>query len=150
MNETVTLNTMQFVVFVISNEEYGLDIQIVNTIEKMIPITRVPKTPKFVKGVINLRGDIVPIMDLRERFELAISGETEETRIIIVKFEDIQMGIIVDEVKEVIHINEEQIESTTSLDKEGLMENVLGAGKVDDRVITLLNIEKLVNISAKE
>jgi purine-binding chemotaxis protein CheW len=150
MNETVALNTMQFVVFVISNEEYGLDIQIVNTIEKMIPITRVPKTPKFVKGVINLRGDIVPIMDLRERFELAISDETEETRIIIVKFEDIQMGIIVDEVKEVIHINEDQIESTTSLDKEGLMENVLGAGKVDDRVITLLNIEKLVNISAKE
>ncbi|HEY9059848.1 MAG TPA: chemotaxis protein CheW [Pseudobacteroides sp.] len=150
MNEAVALNTMQFVVFVLSNEEYGLDIQIVNTIEKMIPITRVPKTPQYVKGVINLRGDIVPIMDLRERFGLPISEETEETRIIIVKFEEIQMGIIVDEVKEVIHINEEQIESTTSLAKEGLMENVLGAGKVDDRVITLLNIEKLVNISVKE
>lgn len=150
MNEAVALNTMQFVVFVLSNEEYGLDIQIVNTIEKMIPITRVPKTPMYVKGVINLRGDIVPIMDLRERFGLPISEETEETRIIIVKFEEIQMGIIVDEVKEVIHINEEQIESTTSLAKEGLMENVLGAGKVDDRVITLLNIEKLVNISVNE
>jgi len=144
------LNTTQFVVFVLSDEEYGLDIQMVNTIEKMIPITRVPKTPSFIKGVINLRGDIVPIMDLKERFGLAMTEETEETRIIIVKFEDIQMGVIVDEVKEVIYINEEQIESTTSLAKEGLMENVLGAGKVDDRVITLLNIEKLVNISVKE
>mgnify|MGYP000992528063 CR=1 FL=1 len=144
------LNTTQFVVFLLSDEEYGLDIQMVNTIEKMIPITRVPKTPSFIKGVINLRGDIVPIMDLKERFGLAMTEETEETRIIIVKFEDIQMGVIVDEVKEVIYINEEQIESTTSLAKEGLMENVLGAGKVDDRVITLLNIEKLVNISVKE
>jgi len=144
------LNTMQFVVFVLSDEEYGLDIQMVNTIEKMVPITRVPKTPSFIKGVINLRGDIVPIMDLTERFGLTKTEETEETRIIIVKFEDIQMGIIVDEVKEVIYINEEQIESTTSLTKEGLMENVLGAGKVDNRVITLLNIEKLVNISVKE
>jgi len=144
------LNTTQFVVFVLSDEGYGLDIQMVNTIEKMIPITRVPKTPSFIKGVINLRGDIVPIMDLKERFGLAMTEETEETRIIIVKFEDIQMGVIVDEVKEVIYINEEQIESTTSLAKEGLMENVLGAGKVDDRVITLLNIEKLVNISVKE
>lgn len=150
MTESVALNTTQFVVFVLSDEEYGLDIQIVNTIEKMIPITRVPKTPKFIKGVINLRGDIVPIMDLKERFGLPQIEETEETRIIIVKFEDVQMGIIVDEVKEVIYINEEQIESTTSLVKEGLMENVLGAGKVDNRVITLLNIEKLVNISAKE
>ncbi|KNY28358.1 chemotaxis protein CheW [Pseudobacteroides cellulosolvens] len=150
MTETVALNTIQFVVFVLSDEEYGLDIQIVNTIEKMIPITRVPKTPKFIKGVINLRGDIVPIMDLKERFGLPQIEETEETRIIIVKFEDVQMGIIVDEVKEVIYINEEQIESTTSLAKEGLMENVLGAGKVDNRVITLLNIEKLVNISVKE
>ncbi len=150
MTEAVALNTTQFVVFVLSDEEYGLDIQIVNTIEKMIPITRVPKTPTFIKGVINLRGDIVPIMDLKERFGLPQIEETEETRIIIVKFEDVQMGIIVDEVKEVIYINEEQIESTTSLVKEGLMENVLGAGKVDDRVITLLNIEKLVNISVKE
>ncbi|HOV26867.1 MAG TPA: chemotaxis protein CheW [Pseudobacteroides sp.] len=144
------LNTTQFVVFVLSDEEYGLDIQMVNTIEKMIPITRVPKTPSFIKGVINLRGDIVPIMDLKERFGLPKTEETEETRIIIVKYEDIQIGIIVDEVKEVIYINEEQIESTTSLAKEGLMENVLGAGKVDNRVITLLNIEKLVNISVIE
>ena len=119
------LNTTQFVVFVLSDEEYGLDIQMVNTIEKMIPITRVPKTPSFIKGVINLRGDIVTIMDLKERFGLAMTEETEETRIIIVKFEDIQMGVIVDEEKEVIYINEEQIESTTSLAKEGLMENVL-------------------------
>ncbi|MDP4179462.1 MAG: chemotaxis protein CheW [Bacillota bacterium] len=150
MSEAVALNTTQFVVFVLSNEEYGLDIQIVNTIEKMIPITRVPKTPTYIKGVINLRGDIAPIMDLRERFDLPHSEETEETRIIIVKFEEIQFGIIVDEVKEVINICEDNIESITSLGNEGLMENILGAGKVDDRVITLLNIEKLVNISIKE
>lgn len=147
MSEAVTLNTTQFVVFILSNEQYGLNIQMVNNIEKMIPITRVPKTPDFIKGVINLRGEIVPIMDLRQRFGLSIQDETEETRIIIIKYEDILAGIIVDEVKEVMNIAEDSIESITSIGNESFKDSILGAGKVDGSVITLLNIERLVKIT---
>jgi len=147
MSEAVALHTTQFVVFILSNEQYGLNIQMVNNIEKMIPITRVPKTPDFIKGVINLRGEIVPIMDLSQRFGLSIQEETEETRIIIVKYEDILVGIIVDEVKEVMNIAEDSIESITSIGNENFKDSILGAGKVDGSVITLLNIEKLVKIA---
>ncbi|MCX8130301.1 MAG: chemotaxis protein CheW [Clostridia bacterium] len=144
MEANTVSDTKQFVVFRLGQEEYGVDIQKVTTIEQVKHITRVPKTPDFIKGVINLRGDIIPIMDLRKRFNLPTVEDTEETRIIIIKLEDIFIGIIVDSVAEVLQLTEDSIENITHFSNDLSLDYLLGVGKVDDRIVTLLNIEKLV------
>ena len=100
----MTKNIRQFVEFKIGEEEYGIDILQVKTIERMMPITRVPKAPKFVEGVINLRGEIVPVIDLKKRFDLPSGETTDNTRIIIVSVDDITMGMIVDSATEVVQL----------------------------------------------
>ncbi len=146
MEEVLGFDTRQFVVFGIGEEEYGVDIQKVTTIEQMRQITRVPKTPHYLKGVINLRGDIIPIVDLRKKFALEEVEYTEDTRIIIFKLEDVFIGIIVDNVAEVIQLNDEDIDSVTNLGNEISSDYILGVGKIDQRIVTLLNIEKLTKL----
>ncbi len=135
----------QYVVFKL-DEEYGLDITMVTTIERLMNIARVPKTPKYIKGVINLRGEIIPVIDIRLKFNLGESIETEDSRIIIIKIEDNSVGIIVDAVAEVIQFREEDIENITNFSNDLSMDYIFGVGKVDNRIITLLNLEKLINI----
>lgn len=144
MEATTGVDTKQFVVFRLGQEEYGVDIQKVTTIEQVKHITRVPKTPAFIKGVINLRGDIIPIMDLRKRFNLAEVDNTEDTRIIIIKLDEVFVGIIVDSVAEVLQLTEDSIENITNFSNDLSLDYLLGVGKVNDRIVTLLNIEKLV------
>lgn len=146
MEEIRNSEGRQFVVFKLGKEEYGIDIQKVTTIEKIMTIARVPKTPDFVKGVINLRGEIIPIMDLRARFGLPAIEETDETRIIIIKIEEVSVGVIVDAVLEVIQLAEDSIENITNFSNDLSMDYILGVGKVDDRIVTLLNLEKLVKL----
>lgn len=105
----------QFVEFKLGQEEYGIDILQVKTIERMMPITRVPKAPRFVEGVINLRGEIVPVIDLRKRFDLPITETTENTRIIIVSVDDITVGMIVDSATEVVQLDQDSIEPAPPL-----------------------------------
>lgn len=136
----------QFVVFELGNEEYGIDIHRVRTIEKVTNITRVPKTASYVKGVINLRGEIVPVIDLSEKINIDKKGETENTRIIIVHSEDINVGLIVDSASKVIEINDDAIEpppeSLNSTDQNNI---IYGIGKLDNRIITLLDVDKILN-----
>lgn len=146
MDELINQNIKQFIIFKLGKEEYGIDIKKITTIEQMKTITRVPKIPVFIKGVINLRGEIIPIMDLRTKFGLPKGEETEDSRIIIVKIEEEPVGIIVDAVAEVISLTDELIENVSNFSNELSMEYILGVGKVDDRIITLLNIEKLVSL----
>ena len=147
MGNTVGVEGKQYVVFLLGKENYGVEIHSVTTIEKMLPYARVPKTPDYIKGVINLRGEIVPIMDIRARFGMDVSEETEETRVIIIKINDISLGIIVDEVDEVLDLNEEAIENVANFTNDLSMDYILGVGKIDGRIVTLLNIEKLADIS---
>lgn len=147
MGDIVSGDNKQFVVFKLGREEYGVDIQKVTTIEKMMTIARVPKTVNFIKGVINLRGEIIPIMDLRTRFNIPTIGETDDTRIIIFKIDDIVTGMIVDAVAEVIQLSDDSIESISSFSNDISMDYIYGVGKVDDRIVTLLNLEKLIRIS---
>lgn len=147
MAETVSVDRNQYVVFLLGKENYGVDIHSVTTIEKMLPFARVPKTPDYIKGVINLRGEIVPIMDIRTRFGMELKEETDETRIIIMKINDISLGIIVDEVDEVLNLKEEAIENVSNFTNELSMDYILGVGKIDGKIVTLLNIEKLADIS---
>ncbi len=146
MDELINQNIKQFIIFKLGKEEYGIDIKKITTIEQMKTITRVPKIPVFIKGVINLRGEIIPIMDLRTKFGLPKGEETEDSRIIIVKIEEEPVGIIVDAVAEVISLTDELIENVSNFSNDLSLEYILGVGKVDDRIITLLNIEKLVSL----
>ncbi len=137
-------NIRQFVEFKLGDEDYGIDILQVKTIERMMPITRIPKAPQFVEGVINLRGEIVPVIDLKKRFDLPLSETTDSTRIIIVSIDDITVGMIVDSATEVIQLSQDDIEPappiTGSIDANYLD----GVGKIDGRLLILLNVAKLL------
>lgn len=141
-----SFDSRQFVIFKLDKEEYGVDIKKVTTIERLIAIARVPKTPDYIKGVINLRGEIVPIIDLRKKFELDTVEENDDTRIIILKIGEISAGIIVDSVSEVTQLTEESIESASNFSSGHALDYILGVGKLNNRIITLLDLEKLVKI----
>ncbi len=147
MEDVINVEGKQYVVFMLGKENYGVDIQKVTTIEKIMSFARVPKTPDYVKGVINLRGEIIPVIDLRTKFGMEITEETEETRIIILKINEIPLGIIVDEVDEVLNLTEETIENVANFTNDLSMDYILGVGKVDGRIVTLLNLEKLADVS---
>ncbi|EPR13097.1 chemotaxis protein CheW [Ruminiclostridium papyrosolvens] len=138
--------TKQFIVFSLGEERFGIDSLKITTIDRMKTITRVPKTPPFIKGVINLRGDIIPVMDLRLKFNLPVAEETEETRIIILKLEEVSIGVIVDQVLQTIQLGGESIESAASLMNSTIADYIFGIGKVDGEIVTLLNFDKLVKI----
>lgn len=141
--------TNKYVVFKLENEEYGIDILRVKEIKEMLRITRVPKAPSFVKGVINLRGEVIPVIDLRKKFNLSEKKDTENTRIIIVSVEEITIGLIIDTSSEVLEIDKENIEepplAVSSIDHS----YIYGIGKVNDRLIILLEVAKIISSSAQ-
>lgn len=137
---------VQLVVFKLGREEYGISILQVQEIKRMTDITRVPHTPQYIKGVINLRGSVLPVLDLRKRLNLPPQEDNEDTRIIIVKVEDITVGMIVDSVSEVTAINRENIEPPNAV-VGGVAANYLsGVGKQDDRLLILVNLEEIIGI----
>lgn len=134
----------QYIVFKLGEQSYGIDIQSVQIIEKMKAVMRVPKAPYCVKGVMNLRGEIIPVVSLRDQFGLEKVEYTDKTRIIIIKIEDAMVGIIVDEVKEVIEIEETQIENVQNIQGKMKVNHILGVGKVEDNIVTLLNLPNII------
>lgn len=143
MENTVESMT-QYIVFKLGEQSYGIDIQDVQIIEKMKAVMRVPKAPYCVKGVMNLRGEIIPVVSLRDQFGLEKVDYTDKTRIIIVKLEDAMVGIIVDEVKEVIEIEETQVENVQNIQGKIKTSHILGVGKVVDNIVTLLNLPNII------
>lgn len=135
---------IQLVVFRLGKEEYAVDINQVREIIKIADITRVPKAPEFIEGVINLRGQISPIMDLRKRLNLPVSEKDEDTRIIITEVGSSVVGMIVDSVTEVRRLSEKSIDSTPSISTGVGTEFIRGVGKVDDRLLIVLDIEKIL------
>ena len=140
------ISTNQFIIVRIGNEQYGINIKIVDNIVRMQQITRVPKAQKYFVGVINLRGEIVPVMSLRRRFGIEDDEFTNATRIIIVKPEQqATVGFIVDSVKEVVTLEEDQIErNSISTDAEG-QSYISAVGKYKDELISILNIQTVIN-----
>lgn len=137
------MNDSQFVIFKLESEYYGVKIDYVETIERMMEITRVPKTQTYIRGVINLRGEIVPIIDLRERMGLPFRPYDSETRIIVNKIQDMLIGYIVDSTSEVKEIPSSQIDYA-SFEAEPGETFVKGIGKMDERMIILLDIDKIL------
>lgn len=143
-----TMEVKKFLIFKLGNEEYGIDIHKVTTIvEKEMNIARVPKTPSFLKGVINLRGEIIPIMSLRLKLRLPEDIFNDDTRIIIINLNEISVGLIVDSVAEVLELNEDATESIANIADELSLDYISGVGKANGRIITLLNLENLVSMN---
>ncbi|MCG0274565.1 MAG: chemotaxis protein CheW [Thermosediminibacteraceae bacterium] len=140
----------QFVVFKLGQEEYGVNIMQVNTIERMMPITRVPKAPYFVEGVINLRGEIIPVIDLKKRFGLPPGEINGDTRIIIVNVDDLTVGMIVDSATEVVQLPQDAIEPAPSVVGSISSDFLEGVGKIGDRLLIILNLEKILRPSEAE
>ena len=138
-------NEAKFVIFKLDTEEYGMDILRVQGIERMLPITRVPKTPDFVEGVCNLRGSIVPIIDLRQRFNIPKKQQDDNTRIIVVSLDDIRVGLIVDSANDVITVNSADIEPTPSVIDSIDNKFISGVAKVQDRLVIILDLLKVLN-----
>jgi purine-binding chemotaxis protein CheW len=135
----------KFLTFVLWNEEYGLEILKVREIIGLLDITPVPQTPDFVKGVINLRGKVIPVVDLRLKFGMPPADYTKETCIIVVDVESLLMGIIVDTVSEVLDIKEGDIEPPPSFGQKVDVNFILGMGKIKKKVEILLNIDKVLS-----
>ena len=139
----------KYLTFTLANEEYGIGILKIREIIGMMPITSVPRTPEFVKGVINLRGKVIPVMDLRLRFEMEEMEYTERTCIIVVEIErragKVQIGAVVDSVSEVLNIGGKDIEETPSFGTKLDTEYILGMAKIEGGVKILLDIDEVLN-----
>ena len=134
----------KFLTFFLAGEEYGIEILKVHEIIGVLPITRVPRTPNFILGVINLRGKVIPIVDLRLKFGMEPKKIDEETCIIVVRVQGIQMGILVDKVSEVRNIASADVEDAPSFGSDVDTEYILGIGKSEGRVKLLLDIDKVL------
>ena len=139
----------KYLTFVLGQEEYGLEILKVQEIMGMMDVTRVPRAPVFVRGVINLRGKVIPVMELRSKFSMDAIDDTEKTCIIVVQVAQddgtVTMGIIVDEVSEVLDIEGAQIEPAPEFGCGVNTDFILGMGKIGDKVVMLLDVDKVLS-----
>jgi purine-binding chemotaxis protein CheW len=141
---------MKVIVFQIKDKEYAIPVDKVSGIEKLLHITRVPKALKFVKGVINLRGVITPIIDLRVRFDFEEVEYDESTRIIIVILNDMEVGLIVDSANDVLDIPVESIEPQPEVVGHLASEYISGVAKIEKRLLVLINLEKALSLEMTE
>jgi Chemotaxis signal transduction protein len=146
MQENVSVvEGKQYIVVKVGTEQYGIDIQYIDNIVRMQRITRVPKAQPYFNGVINLRGEIIPVMSIRKKFGLEPDEFSNTTRIIIIKLEpQAAIGIIVDEVKEVVTLEDDSIEKPTYNAKDEKAQYLSGIGKHGDGLISLLNIAGVI------
>lgn len=136
----------QLVVFNIGEEEFGVDIAQVREIVRLIQITYLPKAPTFIEGVVNLRGQVIAIIDLAKRLGISSRPRSESTRIIVVEISENTVGMIVDSVSEVLRIAADQVEEVPSLiDTEVPEHYIRGVGKLKDRLLVLLDLNKVLS-----
>lgn len=137
-----------YLTFRLGDEDYALEILKVQEIMGIIDVTPVPRTPEFIRGVINLRGKVIPVSDLRLKFGIGAKDDTEKTCIIVLQVtrnsDMVTMGVIVDEVSEVLDIGTEQIEPAPSFGSQVDMEFIMGMGKINNRVVIILDADKLL------
>ena len=134
----------QYIVLRFNKEQFGISINYIQNIVRMTSITRVPNVPEYIKGVINLRGEIIPIMSLRIKLGLEPDEITGQTRIIIVSVNDNLIGLFVDEVMEVLVLEDAQIDKQIKESTDKNSKYIYGVGKMQDRLISLFNIEQII------
>ena len=152
--KAITIETGKYLTFVLEKETYGIGILKVKEIIGMMPITSVPRTPEFIKGIVNLRGKVIPVVDLRLKFNMASIPYSERTCIIVVEIDGpsgtVPIGIVVDAVSEVLNIKEEEIEETPAFGAKMNTDYILGMAKKDDGVKILLDIDSVLKIKELE
>jgi purine-binding chemotaxis protein CheW len=136
---------LQLVTFGLGVEEFAVDILAVQEINRMMTLTRVPSSPAEVEGVINLRGKIIPVIDLRKRFGLPANEHSEQSRIVVVEVHGRVIGFIVDRVSEVLRINSKIVEPAPPMACSVDSDFIAGVGKLEDRLLILLDLQKLFN-----
>jgi purine-binding chemotaxis protein CheW len=152
-NKKITQETdeiLQLVSFVIENEEFGIDILKVEEIIRLISITKIPNAPDFVEGVVNLRGRVIPVIDLRTRLGHRRKEHDNNTRVIVVNVSGVTLGFIVDSVKEVLRIPKSITEPPPSITTSIDTEYITAVGKLENRLLILLDLEKVLNLKEKE
>lgn len=140
----------KYLTFVLGTEEYGIEILKVREIIGIMDITSVPQTPDYMKGVINLRGKVIPVIDLRLKFAMTEEEYTQETCTIVVEVNSSLIGIIVDTVSEVVDVGSEEIEETPQFGQGIDTDFITGLGKVNEKIIILLDIEKVMSTEELE
>jgi purine-binding chemotaxis protein CheW len=140
----------QLVIFELGEENYGVEISAIESIIKMQPITKVPHSPSFVEGITNLRGTVLPVIDLRKRFDLPPAERNRDTRIVVTNLGDKKVGMTVDSVSEVLTIQSNLVEPPPSMISSGHTEFLQGIVKISDRLIILLNLERILNDQEQE
>ena len=141
----LTTGVKQLISFTVGAEEYGLELLRVKEVIRMRQITWLPKAPACVKGVINLRGDVIPIVDLRERFGLAAQEQTAMTRVIVVEVEGRMIGMVVDSASQVVRVPEDQFDPPPSVIGEASRDFITAVGKMGDTLIIMLDVDKILN-----
>ncbi|MBT99328.1 MAG: chemotaxis protein CheW [Dehalococcoidia bacterium] len=136
------LDEMQLVIFDLAAETYGVDIGSVREIIRVQEITQVPRTPDFVEGVINLRGKVIPVIDLRRRFGFRSTEDTKDTRIVVVDIGGFDIGVVVDAVTEVLRLSSEAVEPPTGVITTSDSAFLLGIAKLENRLIILLDLKE--------
>ncbi len=142
--ESADESLMKFVTFSLGAEEYALPISQVQEINRVVDITRVPNSPEHVMGVINLRGKIVPVIELKHRLKLGETQVDKDSRIVVVEYGPRILGMMVDRVSQVLNIASEQIESAPEEVIQVHENYIKGVGKIEDRMVILLNLEQIV------
>ena len=143
--QNIDSNLLQLVTFHIGDEEFGVEILKVQEIIRTMAITRVPKAPVFVEGVINLRGKVIPIIDLRKRFGMAVQEHDKHTRIIVIEINAVIVGFVVDSVSEVLRIPANTVEPPPPIISGIGSEYIRGVGKLADRLLILLDLDNLLS-----
>ncbi|MEG2172275.1 MAG: chemotaxis protein CheW [Desulfovibrionaceae bacterium] len=137
-------NLLQLVTFKIADEEFGVDILAVQEIIRIMQITTVPRAPAFIEGVINLRGKVIPVIDMRKRFGLPSVERDSQTRIIVMEFNQKVVGFLVDAVSEVLRIPADTVEAPPPVVAGIGSEYIKGVGKLDDRLLILMDLDRLL------
>ncbi|MBI3578214.1 MAG: purine-binding chemotaxis protein CheW [Ignavibacteriales bacterium] len=143
---TITDELLQLVSFKIGGEEFGVDILRVQEINRMLEVTRVPNSPEYVDGVINLRGKVIPIVDLRSRFGMPRKEHDKDTRIVVVELTGKIIGFVVDAVSEVLRIPQSVTEPPPTIVAGVEAEYITAVGKLEDRLLILLDLEKVLSL----
>ena len=141
-----TEESLQVVAFKLRNEEYGVSILNVQEIRNLTDITRVPFAQDFIKGVINLRGSVLPVIDLKERLGLEEAPYTQDTRIVTVTVGDLHVGMLVDAVTEVLTLTAKPIDAKKAINGKELTRFLSGIGNIDGRLIIMLNLEEIIGL----
>ena len=140
----------QIVVFELSAESFGVNIAVVESIIKMQPITRMPHAPSFVEGITNLRGKILPVIDLRKRFGLPSREADQNSRIIVVSVDRTEVGMIVDGVSEVLTVSEQSVETAPPITATIDSTFIIGIAKLDKRLVILLDLDRILSSQEQE